>query len=373
MEHLHQYDSNGVQLCCSTERHIHQKAEEHLHSHNHSHSHDTTKSSIFSLFKWPLISFISLSFCLLFDRFFHVSWMTKNVQIIAYALSYLPVGLPVIIETIENIKKGYIFSEFFLMTIATLGAFAIGEYPEAVAVMLFYAIGEVFQTLAVSRAKSDIQNLIDQRPDTVTILLHDNTKEMPAKKVPIGSIIQLKAGEKVALDGVLMSEKGVFSTSSLTGESIPDVKQANDTLLAGMINLDTVTQMRTTSAYEDSKLSKMLSLIQEASKHKAPTELFLRKFARWYTPIVVFAAIAICFLPYFFIANYHFYDWLYRSLIFLVISCPCALVVAKELSIDTALGDLFPEDKVAHVKALKEKGKIIAFVGDGINDALLLR
>lgn len=170
-----------------------------------------------------------------------------------------------------------------------------------------------------------------------------------------------------------MSEKGIFSTSSLTGESIPDVKQANDTLLAGMINLDTVTQMRTTSAYEDSKLSKMLSLIQEASKHKAPTELFLRKFARWYTPIVVFAAIAICFLPYFFIANYHFYDWLCRSLIFLVISCPCALVVAKELSIDTALGDLFPEDKVAHVKALKEKGKIIAFVGNGINDALLLR
>jgi Cd2+/Zn2+-exporting ATPase len=224
------------------------------------------------------------------------------------------------------------------MSIATIGAFAIGEYPEGVAVMLFYAVGEVFQTLAVKRAKANIKTLLDQRPDEVTIIQNNQSKITKAEQVNIGDIIQLKPGEKLGLDGELISETASFNTATLTGESKPDTKSKGDVVLAGMINLNTVAQVKVTTAYTDSKLSKILELVQNATAQKAPTELFIRKFAKIYTPIVVALAILITALPYFFVDNYVFSQWLYRALVFLVISCPCALVISIPLGYFGGIG-----------------------------------
>jgi Cd2+/Zn2+-exporting ATPase len=224
------------------------------------------------------------------------------------------------------------------MSIATIGAFAIGEYPEGVAVMLFYAIGEIFQSLAVQRAKRNIKSLLDQRPDQVTILENNVAKTIKASTAKIGDIIQLKAGDKLGLDGELLSDKASFNTAALTGESKPDSKLKGETVLAGMINLNTVSQVKVTTAYTDSKLSKILEMVQEATSKKAPTELFIRKFAKIYTPIVVFLAIGICVVPMLFVENYVFNDWLYRALIFLVISCPCALVISIPLGYFGGIG-----------------------------------
>ena len=224
------------------------------------------------------------------------------------------------------------------MGIATIGAFAIGEYPEGVAVMLFYAVGEVFQTLAVKRAQTNIKLLLDQRPDEVTILENNQAKTIKADTAVIGNIIQLKAGEKLGLDGELLTETASFNTAALTGESKPDTKTKGDIVLAGMINLNSVAQVKVTTAYTDSKLSKILDLVQNATAQKAPTELFIRKFAKIYTPIVVFLAIAICILPMFFVDDYVFRDWLYRALVFLVISCPCALVISIPLGYFGGIG-----------------------------------
>jgi Cd2+/Zn2+-exporting ATPase len=266
------------------------------------------------------------------------SWFNDWLRVGWYAAAYLPVGLPVLKEAFESIRKGDVFSEFFLMSIATIGAFAIGEYPEGVAVMLFYSVGEVFQTLAVQRAKGNIAKLLDQRPDEVTILVDNRPQTVKAAEVALDSVIQLKPGEKLALDGILISDSASFNTSALTGESKPDTKQKNDTVLAGMINLNTVAKVQVNTLYNDSKLSKILELVQNATAQKAPTELFIRKFARIYTPIVVFLAVAICLLPYLFVDEYIFRDWLYRALIFLVISCPCALVISIPLGYFGGIG-----------------------------------
>ncbi|WP_412851063.1 heavy metal translocating P-type ATPase [Chryseobacterium sp. PMSZPI] len=224
------------------------------------------------------------------------------------------------------------------MGIATIGAFAIGEYPEGVAVMLFYAVGEVFQSMAVTRAKGNIKALLDQRPDEVTIIENNQPKTIKAKEAKVGDVIQLKPGEKLALDGELTSESASFNTAALTGESKPDTKNKGEVVLAGMINMNSIALVKVTTAYEDSKLSKILELVQNATAQKAPTELFIRKFAKVYTPIVVLLAIGICLLPYFFVSDYQFRDWLYRALIFLVISCPCALVISIPLGYFGGIG-----------------------------------
>jgi len=290
------------------------------------------------MFLPALISLVLLLAGIAMDNWFTQTWFTDWVRIIWYVVAYIPVGLPVIKEAIQSIGKGEVFSEFFLMSIATIGAFAIGEYPEGVAVMLFYAVGEVFQTMAVSRAKANIKSLLDQRPDEVTVLRNNEPQTVKAETVNIGEIIQLKAGEKLGLDGELLSETASFNTSALTGESKPDTKNKGETVLAGMINLNTVSQVKVTTAYTDSKLSKILELVQNATSQKAPTELFIRKFAKIYTPIVVFLAVAICLVPYFFVADYQFKEWLYRALVFLVISCPCALVISIPLGYFGGIG-----------------------------------
>ncbi|WP_445722665.1 heavy metal translocating P-type ATPase [Flavobacterium sp.] len=324
--------------CCRIEEKINKAEEQHSEEDGHDHDHSIKEKSTFQLFLPAIISFGLLLLAIGFDNYFTQSWFTGWVRIVWYVAAYLPVGLPVIKEAIQSIRKSDVFSEFLLMSIATIGAFAIGEYPEGVAVMLFYAIGEIFQSLAVQRAKRNIKSLLDQRPDEVTILENNVAKTIKASTAKIGDIIQLKAGDKLGLDGELLSDKASFNTAALTGESKPDSKLKGETVLAGMINLNTVSQVKVTTAYTDSKLSKILEMVQEATSKKAPTELFIRKFAKIYTPIVVFLAIGICIVPMLFVENYVFNDWLYRALIFLVISCPCALVISIPLGYFGGIG-----------------------------------
>lgn len=325
-----------MEECCSTKP----KKEQHTEGdgHDHSHSHDTGSQSTFQMFLPAIISFGLLLIGIALDNYIKPDWFSGWVRLVWYLVSYAPVGFPVLKEAYGSIIRGDVFSEFFLMGIATIGAFVIGEYPEGVAVMLFYSVGEVFQSLAVTRAKSNIKALLDQRPDEVTILKDGQPYIVKAETVNIGEIIQLKSGEKLGLDGELLSETASFNTAALTGESKPDTKTKGETVLAGMINLNTVSQVKVTTAYQDSKLSKILELVQNATAQKAPTELFIRKFAKVYTPIVVFLAIGIALLPYFFVADYQFKDWLYRALIFLVISCPCALVISIPLGYFGGIG-----------------------------------
>jgi Cd2+/Zn2+-exporting ATPase len=345
--HKHTYDAQGKQLCCTQEEKIYSNAgakallkeKHHHHHHGHDHDHEHSDSSTIKMFLPSIISLTLLLAAICFDHILKSGWFAGWLKIVWYVLAYIPVGFPVIKEAFKSIIKGEVFSEFFLMGIATIGAFAIGEYPEGVAVMLFYAVGEVLQTLAVKKAKSNIKSLLDQRPDEVTILNAANQPQtVDAASVKIGEIIQLKPGEKLGLDGKLLSEKASFNTAALTGESTPDNKTKGETVLAGMINLNTVAHIQVTTAYTDSKLSKILELVQNATTKKAPTELFIRKFAKIYTPIVVLLAILITVLPYFLTANYVFAHWLYRALIFLVISCPCALVISIPLGYFGGIG-----------------------------------
>jgi len=323
-----------MEECCSTKP----KKEHNHEGHDHDHSHEVQDKSTLQLFLPAIVSFALLLIGITLDNFIENNWFNGWLRLVWYLVAYIPVGLPVLKEAYESIIKGDVFSEFFLMGIATIGAFAIGEYPEGVAVMLFYSVGEVFQAMAVNRAKTNIKSLLDQRPDEVTILKDGQPQTVKAEKVNIGEIIQLKSGEKLGLDGELLSEKASFNTAALTGESKPDTKTKGETVLAGMINLNTVSQVKVTTAYKDSKLSKILELVQNATSQKAPTELFIRKFAKIYTPIVVFLAIGITFLPYFFVDDYQFKAWLYKALVFLVISCPCALVISIPLGYFGGIG-----------------------------------
>ncbi|MDI9878550.1 heavy metal translocating P-type ATPase [Flectobacillus longus] len=330
----HTHTSHGHTCCHDDEHaeHTHHNHEQNGHDHA-GHSHDGEVS-----FLPAIISFILLGIGLTLDNWIQPVWFTGWTRMVLYLIAYIPVGLPVMKEAWESILKKDIFSEFLLMSIATVGAFGIGEYPEGVAVMLFYAVGESFQSLAVKRAKSNIKSLLDQRPDTVTILKDNQPIVKQAFTVSVGEIIQLKAGEKLALDGELLSETATFNTSALTGESKPDTKRKGEPVLAGMLNLNSIALVKVTTAYQDSKLSKILDLVQNATKQKAPTELFIRKFANIYTPIVVGLAVAITLLPYLFVTEYHFQEWLYRALIFLVISCPCALVISIPLGYFGGIG-----------------------------------
>ena len=252
--------------CCSTkpqQQHNHQhNGDGHDHDHGHDHSHDNSDKTTFQLFLPAVISFVLLMVGIALDNYIKPEWFKGWVRIVLYVAAYIPVGLPVLKDAINSIRYSDFFSEFFLMSIATLGAFAIGEYPEGVAVMLFYSVGEVFQTMAVQRAKKNIKGLLDQRPDEITILENNIPKTVKAETAQVGQIIQLKPGEKLALDGELISESASFNTAALTGESKPDTKRKGETVLAGMINLNSVSQVLIQKEYKDSKLSKILELVQ---------------------------------------------------------------------------------------------------------------
>lgn len=284
-----------------------------------------------------IISLVLLLLGIALD-FFDVEWFSGYLRLVVFGVAYVLVGGKVVKHAVTNIAKGNVFNEFFLMTIATVGAFYLGEYAEGVAVMLFYVIGEHFQESAVARSRLSIKALIDNRPEIVTVKRSGGFEEVSPKNVDIGGIIQVKPGEKVALDGEILSEGSSFNTAALTGESKPDTKRKGETVLAGMINLDKLIELKVSSRYEDSALSKILTMVEEASGRKAKTQKFITRFARIYTPIVVFFAIGLALLPYFIVENYVFEDWLYRALVFLVISCPCALVISIPLGYFGGIG-----------------------------------
>jgi Cd2+/Zn2+-exporting ATPase len=337
--HKHTYDTKGNMTCCSLEDKINAKTEHsHEDGHNHDHHHERESDSVIKEYLPAIISFVFLLTGLVLDNFIKPDFFQGYVSLWWYIIAYLPVGLPVMKDAVISISKGAFFSEFFLMSIATIGAFFIKQYSEGVAVMLFYAVGELFQTAAVSRAKRSIKALLDIRPDTVTVIRGEVTRTTAPSEVQIGETIQVKAGEKVALDGELLSASASFNTAALTGESKPDTKSKGEKVFAGMINLNTVSDVQVTTLFKDSKLSKILEMVQDATARKSKTQLFISKFAKVYTPIVVFLAAAICVLPYFFVGNYVFNDWLYRALVFLVISCPCALVISIPLGYFGGIG-----------------------------------
>ena len=264
--------------------------------------------------------------------------LSKWASLAVNGVAYLLAGWDVLGLAVRKSLRGDIFNEFVLMSVATIGAFYIGEYAEGVAVMVFYSIGEWFQDAAVDRATASIKALLDIRPDEVTVLRSGQAQVIRSTEVQLNETIQIKAGEKVALDGELLSDKASFNTAALTGESKPDSKYKGEPVLAGMINLNTVSELKVTALFKDSKLSKILELVQDASSRKSQTQLFISKFAKIYTPIVFFLALALATTPYFFVADYVFNDWFYRALVFLVISCPCALVVSIPLGYFGGIG-----------------------------------
>lgn len=245
--------------------------------------------------------------------------------------AYLLAGHSVLRLAFKKSTHGDVFNEFVLMSVATIGAFLIGEYEEGVAVMVFYCIGEWFQDAAVANAKKNIKALLDVRPDKVSVIRNGNVIETEPTGVQVGETIQVKPGEKVALDGTLISENASFNTAALTGESKPDTKYKGEVVLAGMINLNTVAEVNVTALFKDSKLSRILEMVQDATSRKSQTQLFISRFAKIYTPIVFFLALAVCLVPYLIVDDYVFQTWFYRSLVFLVISCPCALVISIPL------------------------------------------
>lgn len=329
----HQHDNEDS--CCSSKAHQHQHSHEDGDEHDHDHGGDP------SAFKTYLPAIVTLTMLLIgiaFDNLFKVEAF-KIIRPYWYIVAYLPVGIPVLKEVWETFKAKDFFTEFSLMSIATIGAFAIGEYPEGVTVMLFYTIGELFQMAAVNRAKRNISALLDVRADVAHVLRNGKYESINPEKVEIGETIQIKAGEKLPLDGEMLSEKSSFNTAALTGESKPKTINKGENVLAGMLNLDKVIEIKVTKAFADSALSRILEMVQNATTRKAKTELFIRKFAKIYTPIVFFLALALVTLPILILgSDYHFQTWLYRSLVFLVISCPCALVISIPLGYFGGIG-----------------------------------
>lgn len=267
----------------------------------------------------------------------------NTISLVWYILAYLPVGLPVIKEAWESILQKDFFSEFTLMSVATLGAFYIGEYPEGVAVMLFYSVGELFQDKAIDKAKRNISALLDVRPEKAVVVRSNEIVTVDPRSVLINEIIEIKAGERVPLDGVMLDEVAAFNTAALTGESVPRDISRGEEVLAGMIVTDKVIRMKVTKPFDKSALARILELVEDASERKAPAELFIRKFARVYTPIVIGFAFLIVLIPYIYsfinpLFGFVFNDWLYKALVFLVISCPCALVISIPLGYFGGIG-----------------------------------
>lgn len=274
----------------------------------------------------------------------NVAWFqTEIVRFVWYLVAFIPVGFPVLKEAVECLREKEYFNEFMLMSLAAIGAFYIGEYPEGVAVMLFYSIGEKFQDSAVSRARSNIRALLDVRPEQATVIRDGQEEIEKPEQVRVGEIIEIKVGERVPLDGIMLGDVAAFNTAALTGESVPRNIRTGEDVLAGMIVTDRVVRVKVTKPYDQSALARILEMVQNASERKAPAELFIRKFARIYTPVVTGLAVLIVLVPWIvswvqpdfsFVLN----DWLYRALVFLVISCPCALVVSIPLGYFGGIG-----------------------------------
>ncbi|WP_291565542.1 MULTISPECIES: heavy metal translocating P-type ATPase [unclassified Clostridium] len=270
---------------------------------------------------------------------FVVALLAKSeFQLLLYLISYIIVGGDVVLKAVKNIFRGQVFDENFLMCIATIGAFIIGEYPEGVAVMLFYQVGEVFQNYAVNQSRKSIVSLMDIRPDYANVKRGSELVKMDPDEVKIDDIIVIKAGERIPLDGVVIDGNSMIDTSALTGESVPRDLSVGSEVLSGCININGVLTARVTKGYEESTVSKILDLVENASSKKSNSENFITKFARYYTPAVVIVAAILAVLPPLLIEGATFSDWVSRALTFLVISCPCALVISVPLSFFGGIG-----------------------------------
>ena len=301
------------------------------------------KVSVFHEYGKVIFSLLLLTSGIIMNALDLAFFREGSVALIWYIVAYLPVGIPVMKEAWESIREKDYFSEFTLMIIATLGAFYIGEYPEGVAVMLFYTVGELFQDKAVDKARRNIGALLDVRPEKTLVFREGNLVIESPKKIKVGEIIEIKAGGRVPLDGAMQNEVAAFNTAALTGESVPRNIRKGEEVLAGMIVTDKVIRIKVTRPFDKSALARILELVQNASERKAPAELFIRKFARIYTPIVIVLAVLIVLCPFVYsLINppfvFAFNDWLYRALVFLVISCPCALVVSIPLGYFGGIG-----------------------------------
>ena len=261
-------------------------------------------------------------------------WINKAIFIV----SYLIVGLEVIKEALEHLFKGKLFDENFLMAIATIGAFGVGEFPEAVCVMLFYQIGELFQNYAVDKSRKSIASLMDIRPDFANIKIGDKIEKVSPEEVKIGDIIVVKPGERIPLDGTVIEGKSMIDTSSLTGESVPRNVSINDEVLSGCINQNGLLTIKVNKEFGESTVNKILDLVENASSKKSKSENFITKFAKYYTPIVVIIAVILAIVPPLVLKDANFTDWLYRALTFLVVSCPCALVISIPLGFFGGIG-----------------------------------
>ncbi len=310
----------------------------HNHTHDDAHTHEHNHNENTWIGKWPLLSALLILFIMQTLELGFGIKINNLLSLLIYGAAFLLSGYPVLALAFRKASRLDFFNEFVLMSVATIGAFTIGAYSEGVAVMVFYSIGEWFQDAAVDKAKRNIKALLDFRPDQVDVLRNNQVQSLRPQDVALEELIQVKAGEKVALDGLLQNDRASFNTAALTGEAKPDGKRQGDWVYAGMINLNQVIQVRVKALFKDSKLSKILDMVQEATSRKSKTQLFISRFAAIYTPIVFLLALMVLVLPYFILADYTFREWLYRSLVFLVISCPCALVVSIPLGYFGGIG-----------------------------------
>ncbi len=312
--------------CCCSHSHHH---DDHNHNHNSSKKEIIIVSVAFvMLFTKTVMDFIGLPF-----------FQSQIIYLLWHLIPLIFVGFPVFKEAILLILKKDLFNELTLMSFATLGAFIIGDYAEGLGVMVFYTIGELFQHNAVNKSRSNIKALLDVRPDIAHVVRGNNVETIKPQDVVIGDIIEVYSGEKVPLDGVLSNEKAFFNTSALTGESVPRNIKQNEEVLAGMLSSGQTIRLEVTKTYENSTLSRILKMVEDASENKSPTEQFIRKFARVYTPIVFGLAVLLVVTPFFVLGSeYYFIDWFYRSLTFLVISCPCAFVISVPLGYFGGIG-----------------------------------
>ena len=291
------------------------------------HGNEKERNTLFRI----LFSLAGIALLLLFD-------FNEPIRLIGYLLIYLLIGYDVVKKAVMNIVKGKIFDENFLMSVATIGAMLIGEYPEAVAVMLFYQIGEYFQGLAVSHSRKSIRELMAIRPETAHVQTAEGLMTVNPEDVQIGQFVLVKPGERVPLDGTIIEGESLVDTSALTGESVPKSVYVGETVLSGFINKNKPFLVQVKKSYENSTISKLLELVENASSKKAPAENFITKFARYYTPVVVGLAVLLAVLPPLVVSGAAFSEWIYRALTFLVISCPCALVISVPLSFFGGIG-----------------------------------
>ncbi|HDR3887302.1 TPA: cadmium-translocating P-type ATPase [Bacillus cereus] len=303
------------------------REEEKGHDHGHDHGDGNVKKMIGRLVVGGILTGIAA-----------LAGLPQMITIPLFVLAYLLIGGDIVWRAVRNITRGQVFDENFLMAIATLGAFAIQQYPEAVAVMLFYQVGELFQSIAVNRSRKSITSLMDIRPDYANVKVGNETKQVSPEDVQIGEYIIVKPGEKVPLDGKVIEGTSMMDTSALTGESVPREVEVGNDVLSGFVNQNGVLTVEVTKEFGESTVSKILDLVQNASSKKAPTENFITKFARYYTPVVVITAAIMAFIPPLILEGATFSDWIYRALVFLVISCPCALVVSIPLGFFGGIG-----------------------------------